>query len=365
MNTIAELEAELREADEANGGAVESGPWPAVEDAADIMTETLPPVVEIVKGIVAEQCKLVIGSGSKSFKTWLTLDLALSVAHGVPFLERATTRQRVLYVNLELRPQAFQRRLQMVAQAKNITVDRGWFLHLPLRGKLAGLTVFEIVCRIIRLAEEFKAGVVVTDPVYKLNVEGEENNSRDQTVFFNQLDRITTEARCTLILNDHFSKGNQAEKDPLDAIRGSSAKGGDVDAALVLRKHEVENCFRVDIVHRELPPVAPFCIGWDFPLMKPRPDLNPDAMKKAKGGQSKKHDPLDLLSAIASTTAKKPISIAAWAEAARIPRPTLIGYLPAMRAKGWIATVGDGNAARQHVTPAGRKALKSHRRATP
>lgn len=84
---------------------VEDDSWfPLIKDAADLVTEQLPPIVEIVTGIVAEQSKLVIGSGSKSFKTWLTMDMALSISHGVLFLGRKTTRRRVLYVNLELKP---------------------------------------------------------------------------------------------------------------------------------------------------------------------------------------------------------------------------------------------------------------------
>ena len=145
------------------------------------------------------------------------------------------------------------------------------------------------------------------DPVFKLNIEGEENSSRDQTVFFLQLDRLTTEAGCTVILNDHSGKGNQSDKDPLDVIRGSSAKAGDLDVAMVLRKHEVEGCFSVDMVHRELPRVEPFVLGWKYPLMELRTDLDPESMKKAKGGQSRKHDPLKLLARlIKDTTAEKP-----------------------------------------------------------
>jgi RecA-family ATPase len=253
-----------------------------VQDGADIATEQLPPqVAEVVEGVVTEQAKLLIGGGSKTFKTWLAMDLALSVAHGVTCLGRKTTRTRVLYVNLELKPQTFKRRLQSVAKAKGITIERDWFLHLPLRGKLAeaGESVKHIVDRIVAVAQHCKAGVVVVDPIYKLNLEGDENSSHVQTLLFNELDRITTEAKCALILIDHFSKGNQWEKDPLDAIRGSSAKGGDVDAAMVLRRHEVEDCFRVDLVHRELPPVKPFCVGWRYPLMVLRPDLDPDASK--------------------------------------------------------------------------------------
>ena len=62
-------------ADEAEEAAspsyrVEDDPWfPAVQDAADIVGEALPPTVEIVEGVIAEQSKLLIGSGSKSISS--------------------------------------------------------------------------------------------------------------------------------------------------------------------------------------------------------------------------------------------------------------------------------------------------------
>ena len=331
-----------------------------VEDAADIMRLTLPPITQIIAGIVAESSKLVIGSGSKSFKTWITVDAGLSISHDALFLGRRTQRRRVLYVNLELRPSTFQYRVQTVARAKGITVDPGWLKHLPLRGQLSGLTVRSMVDQIIGAAKSCQAGVVIADPVYKLNVEGDENSSRDQTRFFNELDRITTEGECTLILNDHFSKGNQSEKDPLDAIRGSSAKGGDVDAAMVLRRHEVADCYRVDLVHRELPPCDPFVIGWDFPLMHVRDDLDAEKMKQPVGRQQK-HDPLRLLALIKDHTQEKPVSINGWATLAGIPRKTLGDYTPAMRRSDWIGTTGEGTNARTYITENGIKAVAEWR----
>jgi predicted transcriptional regulator len=330
-------------------------PWLSlVQDGADIAEEKIPPIVQIIEGIVGEHSKLVIGSGSKSFKTWVTIAMALCIAHGLPWLGRMTARRRVLYVNLELKRQTFNRRVQTVAKALGITIEREWFTHLPLRGQMTGAPPFVLVQRIIEIARQSHRAVVVLDPIYKANTEGDENSSRDQTVFFNQLDRITTGGECTLILNDHFGKGNQSEKDPLDAIRGSSAKGGDVDAALILRRHEVDGSFRVDVVHRELPPVEPFCIGWNYPLMELRPDLSPEAMKKNKGGRSKSHDPFDLISAIRDTTEANPISITKWAEKIGVSRQTLQGYVPALHKKGWIKTVGEGNCARRCITEKGR-----------
>lgn len=339
--------------------AADDEPWTGlIQDGADIVVEELPPVVEVVECLIAERSKLAIVSSAKSFKTWLTIYLSLSISAGKPFLNFKTARRRVLYINLELKQETFKRRVQAITKALGMTLDRAWFIHLPLRGQLSGLSVSEIVTRIIRLAKRFKAQVVVIDPVFKLNIEGDENSSRDQTVFCNEIDRITTDPRCTVILNDHSGKGNQSEKDPLDVIRGSSAKGGDLDAAMVLRRHDVEECFRVDIVHRELAPVNPFVIGWQYPLMQLREELDPEQMKKAKGGRKKEHDPLKLCAAIEGTSRENPISISAWAKAAGITRQTLDGYLPGMRAQGLIATAGEGNAARQYLTEKGHKAME-------
>jgi predicted transcriptional regulator len=340
-------------------GATKPDPWLAlVEDGADMQARKLPPLVEIVAGIICEFSKLSIVSSAKCFKTWLTIYLAIAISHGREFLGRKTTRRKVLYVNLELKPETFTRRLQAIAKALDIAVDAQWFSHLSLRGKLAGLTVHEIITRIISVAETLGATVVVVDPLFKLNLEGEENSSRDQTVFCNELDRLTTEGHCTAIFNDHSGKGNQSEKEPLDVIRGSSAKGGDLDAAMVLRKHEVEGCYRVDLVHRELPPVEPFVIGWRYPLMELRPDLSPDDMKKVKAGRNKAHDPEKLVAAIMDATAENPVSISKWAKAAGIKRQTLQTYLPGLRAKDWISTAGEGNNARQFLTEKGRAAAR-------
>jgi hypothetical protein len=333
-----------------------------VTDGAAIMEKKLPPVVEVVKGLLVERTKFMIASSSKSYKTWLTIDLGLSIAHGLPWLGRETTQSRVLYANFELRPEAFERRLQTVAAEKRITFPKGWFFHLPLRGFLAGLKPGEVMSRLIRIMRDLGTTVFVLDPLFKLNAGRQENDAGDQTLLFNEIDRLTTEAKSTVILNDHFGKGLQSDKDPLDAIRGSSAKGGDVDAAMVLRKHEVEDSYRADVLHRELPPVEPFCLGWKFPLMELREDLDPDAMKKCFGGRQKQYDPRDFLTALTNTSTTSPISVSAWAKAADVPRQTLQEYLPQMRAKGWIETVGEGNSARKYLTKSGRAELESHRK---
>lgn len=326
-----------------------------IEDAAAIATEELPTVVQIIEDILPESCKLVIAGAAKTFKTWITLHVAFAISHGIPFLNHPTTRRRVLYCNLELRSIAFKRRIKTIGKALDIKFKKGCLLHIPLRGKLAGLQPSEVVSRIITLVKELKIEVVILDPTYKLLANADENATGAMTALFNEIDRITTEAHCTVILCDHFSKGNKSESDPLDAIRGSSAKAGDVDAAMIVRPHETKNCFSIDMIHRELAPVEPFVVEWRFPLMTLRNDLDPARMKKA--GRKRERDPRKLLAAIAHTTAENPISISAWAKAGKVPRQTLTDYLPAMRREGWITTSGEGPGARQFLTNKGKAFL--------
>lgn len=326
-----------------------------LEDTSATLTAVIPEPIESIHGLVSERSKILIGGGSKTFKTWLSIHLALCVQRGIGFIGRKTVVQRVLYVNLELKSDTFKRRVQKVAEHLNIEVFPDQMKELHLRGKLSGLKVSDIVDRIVRAALSFQATLVVLDPIYKLNLEGDENSSRDQTILFNHLDRITTEARATLVFNDHFSKGNQAEKDPLDAIRGSSAKGGDVDAAIILRALEEPLCYRVDVVHRELPPVEPFAIGWTFPVFELRPDLDPESLrrpKRAKGGP-KPRDLSEILSPMFDHPQSNPCSFRQWADALKISHSTLQPYVSILRSKGFIATSGEGNSARQFITDAG------------
>lgn len=323
-------------------------------DAADIVLKDIPPVVQVIQSIVCEQSKLVLGSGSKSYKTWLTMDMALSVSHGYKIMGKLeTTRCRTLYVNLELKPSTFERRLQAIAKAKGLNIEPGWFIHLPLRGKISTVVLLVVISRLIRLCQDKKITCVVLDPVAMLNTAGDENSSRDQILLMNEIDRLTTEAGVTVLLNDHFGKGNQSEKDPLDAIRGSSAKGGALDAAMILRRHDVEDCFRVDLIHRELPPVEPFVIGWNYPLMEFRPDLDPEEMKKVKGGRPKEYEAFDLLEPIRNTSIESSITITAWSKILGIKRDTLSSYLPALRKQDFIRTTGEGTQARQYITEKG------------
>jgi hypothetical protein len=86
-NAIATLES-------LNGQATLSD-LPPIVDAASFVSEHLSEPPQLVRGVLHQGSMLALGGGSKSFKTWCLLDLALSVAHGADWLGFPTERGRM------------------------------------------------------------------------------------------------------------------------------------------------------------------------------------------------------------------------------------------------------------------------------
>ena len=85
----------------------------------------LPPP-QIIAGVLHQGCKMVLGGTSKSNKSWCLLDLALSVASGLPWWGRPCTKMPVVYLNFELQPWALAERLNALCGASAGCPGRPW-----------------------------------------------------------------------------------------------------------------------------------------------------------------------------------------------------------------------------------------------
>src|SRR5262249_8075691 len=73
---------------------------PEIDNAEDLLADddiTVPD--EVVRGVLHKSCKAILGGASKARKTWILLDLAVSVAAGVPFWKWETVAGNVLVIN--------------------------------------------------------------------------------------------------------------------------------------------------------------------------------------------------------------------------------------------------------------------------
>jgi RecA-family ATPase len=83
-----------------------------VDNVSDLLTAASQPDVWVLEGLIEAGDQVVLAGAPKSGKSLMASQIALAVASGGKFLGwKAPTQRKVLYVNLELRPKRFGRRL--------------------------------------------------------------------------------------------------------------------------------------------------------------------------------------------------------------------------------------------------------------
>jgi len=188
-------------------------------DAIQLLESDLPKPPEIVHGILHQGSKMVIGGGSKSFKTFTLLDLGVSVATGMPWWAFQTTQGRVLYINFEIQDAFFKSRLTDVCVAKECQLKDGQLCYWGLRGKAADLSV--LMQQIIATLKDGGYSVIIIDPIYKGLGPRDENRAGDIASLLNEVEALAIETGAAVVFGHHFSKGNQSAKDSIDRIGGS------------------------------------------------------------------------------------------------------------------------------------------------
>jgi hypothetical protein len=253
--------------------------FPAIIDAAEFSAKEIQRPREIISGVLHQGCKLALGGGSKTFKTWTLLDLAMSVAHGEPWLGFPTARARVCYLNLELPKWGFRDRLRAVARSREIVIQPDWFKIWNLRGHAAPFDEL-----LPRLAGDLKGfGLLILDPIYRIYGDADENSARDMAALLNQFEKLAQETGAATAFASHFAKGNAAGKDSIDRISGSGVFARDPDAILTFTRHTEEGAFTVDATLRNCAPVQPFVVRWEYPLFSRDDELDPTKLKKIQG----------------------------------------------------------------------------------
>jgi hypothetical protein len=252
-------------------------------EAVNLYGQKVPP--EVIKGILHQGSKMVIGGGSKSFKTWSLMDLALSVAAGGDWWNIPTTQGRVLYLNLELQAFAFAQRQNVISKAKGITLQREQLDVWHLRGFCADLAQMSV--QIIEQARNSRYALIVIDPVYKCMGGRDENKAGDIGSLLNEVERLAVQTGAAVVFGAHFSKGNQAGKESLDRVSGSGVFARDPDSILTLTRHEADDAFTVEATLRNFPQLESFVLRWQYPLMVRDENLNPAKLKKVIGRESR------------------------------------------------------------------------------
>jgi hypothetical protein len=245
---------------------------PAINKGTTLSTQPFTEPTHVVQGLLHKGTKGVVAGSSKVGKTWLLLDLAMSVAAGLPFLKWQSTPARVLYINLEIQEAFMNQRLRQLMEKKGLnTIDNLDIWNL--RGKV---TDFD---RLLTQVPTNEYSLIILDPIYKLMVGKCENNGTGVGFLCHNLERLAEKTGAAIVYAHHFSKGNQAKKKAMDRISGSGVYARDADTILTVTEHHEPGCYAVELSLRNLPPQEAFVVEWSFPVMKVREDLDAGELK--------------------------------------------------------------------------------------
>jgi len=261
-------------------------------DAWGYIQKPLEKPVEVVAGLLRQGCRMSVSGGSKTFKSWMLLDLAVAVAYGGKWLNFATTPGRVLFLNLELPEWAICERIHAIACAKGGEGKSDQLFVQNLRG---GKTPFaQNLPGIIAKAKAINASLVIVDPTYKMKRDVDENSTADAADLLGLIEKLSAETNAAVTYGQHFSKGNQALKESIDRISGSGVFARDPDSILTFTSHKEPFSYTCEATLRTEAPLDPFVVQWKFPLMVRNYTLKADDLKRV-GGRTARHEPGALL----------------------------------------------------------------------
>jgi len=272
---------------------VDTGPvtpdFVSVGDLVERFTSVRPPVIH---GLIREGETMNIIAAPKTGKSWLALDLAVSVATGGDWLGRfRCERGDVLILDNELHPETCASRIPQVAAARGVGVDaiRSRVYVESLRGRLLTTTYLREHLEAIK-PDRFK--VIVLDAFYRFMPPGfSENDNGQMASVYNDLDGIADRLKCCFVLVHHTSKGEQGGKAVTDVGAGAGVQSRATDTHLILREHQEKHAVVLEATVRSWPPVEPTCLRWTYPVWNADPELDPSAFRRRNGRAAKSERP--------------------------------------------------------------------------
>lgn len=280
---------------------------PPIESAEKLLSNSAQAFPdEVVHGVLHKGTKGIIASASKAGKTWLLLDLAISVSSGTTFLNWETTQGRVLFVNFEIQQTFITQRIKTVMAAKKLA-QAGSLDVWTLRGHLSDFD--DVLEQLIERTKGKNYSLIILDPIYKAMVGRSENAASGVGVLCHNLDQVATQTGAALVYCHHFSKGNQAGKSSLDRMSGSGVFARDADTIITMTPHKEANCHVLELILRNFPPQPAFVVQWQFPLMSERPELEPKDLEDGEEDISQASALEELLLALLEDA---PLTTSAW-----------------------------------------------------
>jgi hypothetical protein len=189
----------------------------------------------LIEGLWADQAVGILGGQPKCCKSFLALDIAVSVAAGAACLRRFPVRRTgpVLIFPAEDALAVVRQRLEGICVAAGVQLDK-----LPIYVITAPRILLDLPQdreQLRATVAQFRPALLILDPFIRLH-RADENASKDVAPLLGYLRELQRQFGTAVLLVHHIRKGSSTDR-PGQALRGSSDLHGWGDSNLYLRRH--------------------------------------------------------------------------------------------------------------------------------
>lgn len=195
----------------------------------ELITELKEPAW-IIPGLIPELGTVQVLGPQKSFKTFLTLDLALGIASGTKTFDFVPEPRPVVYCVGENASAFALKHIPAWRVAREVDGDFPFYTVPAVPRAVFPDEVKELISEVKKLG--IAPGVVVIDTATRALRGLDENSAKDMGMFSECCDFIRAELHCTVIAIRHTGKDVQR------GGRGSNVIEGDFDTLLQIDRHE-------------------------------------------------------------------------------------------------------------------------------
>jgi len=217
----------------------------------DSLLETkFPPVRWVVQDLIPREGITIISAAPGSYKTWLMMDIALSVAQGGKMFGRYPTNQTgVLIVDEESGPRLLHERFKRLQAPKGVAIS-----YLSRTGKKVDEAYIQAL---VGICKSNGIGFVIFDSLVRFH-RGDENASKDMAELLDLFKRLADNSIAVLIAH-HNRKSMQGASSSSADMRGSSDILAAIDCHIALnRRRSDEHIDVIQTKNRYMQEIRPF-----------------------------------------------------------------------------------------------------------
>ena len=290
----------------------------------------------LAEGLWARAAVGILGGAPKCCKSWLALDLALSVASGTPCLDCFSVRDTggVMLYMAEDATAVVKTRLLGLCKHRDISLD-----SLPLDVITAPSVRIDHPPDQVRLARTVRRAaprLLVLDPFVRLH-RIDENDAGQVSAVLGYLRSLQRDLDIAVLVVHHARKNGGSAGQAGLSLRGSGDLHAWGDSNLYLRKHHDALCLTIE--HRAA--AAPEPIALKLVSAEPGDDTHLAVMNRSPLERSYVGADLDSAIISALSSANEPLGRAALRTLVRIRNERLGEALIRLAARGAVVRVGD------------------------